>query len=188
MSESPVVGGAKRKRDDEREKGAPCPLPSALAYIDAVRRARRADELAFTFEEAYSAVFKAVTAKHGQALFAAVARALRWMAARRTRAEHEFGAKVLGEVCLYLFCKWAPVHLNVHSVRELALRAWHRPALRAWRRLRALARLGGLVVRCRAAFDEVRFRPGGSAVAALRADFERRAVEVVEAVGVGGAP
>ena len=150
-------------------------LASALAYIDAVRRARRADELAFTFEEAYTAVFQAVTQRHGQALSAAVARALRWMAARRTRAEYEFGAKVLGEVCLYLFCKWAPVHLNVHSVRELAVLAWNRPALRAWRRVRALALFGGLVVRCRRAFDEARFRPGGSAVAALRLDFELRA-------------
>lgn len=73
--------------------------------------------------------------------------------------------RMVADVCRYL-TKFTP-----HTPREMAARIARHPSRHAVRKLFHVFRWGGVVLRCRQAFDEVRFRPGGSGYAASEARF-----------------
>jgi len=150
-------------------------LVRAKAYLAALRAgflailARRAKELNFT--QLYNMAYKLVLWKWGERLYDLCTDLLRRASlCTRHGAFTDFGIMVR-DVTMYSERTYILTQNRV-PIKEYAKSVYARNVARLWRRVRHVGIKGACIARWRAAFDEVRFRPGGSGWLAARESFE----------------
>ena len=150
-------------------------LVRAKTYLAALRAgflailARRAKELNFT--QLYNMAYKLILWKWGERLYdMCVALLRRASLCTRRVAFTDFGI-MIRDITMYSERTYILTQNRV-PIKEYAKDTYERNVARLWRRVRYVAVKGVRVARWRAAFDEVRFRPGGSGWLAARERFE----------------
>ena len=147
----------------------------AKAYLMALRAGFRAvlanQAKQLTFTDLYNMAYRLVLWKCGEQLYVLCTDLLR-LASLCTRESAFFAfAVMVRDITMYS----ERTHILIkHRVplREYAKGVYARNVARLWRRVRHVGIKGAHVTRWRAAFDEVRFRPGGSGWLAARERFE----------------
>lgn len=150
-------------------------LVRAKAYLAALRTgfldilARRAKELNFT--QLYNMAYKLVLWKWGEQLYELCTDLLlRASLCTRHGAFTDFAVMVC-DITMYSERTYILTQNRV-PIKEYAKSVYARNVARRWRRVRHVAVKGARVTRWRAAFDEVRFQPGGSGWLSARDSFE----------------
>ena len=132
-------------------------------------REKRAKEL--NFSHLYNMAYKLVLWKQGERLYDMCIELLRRASlCTRHGAFTDFGVMVR-DITMYSERTYILTQ-NRAPIKEYARAVYARNVARLWRRVRHVAVKGVRVVRWRATFDEVRFRPGGSGWLAARESFE----------------
>ena len=152
--------------------------PRAEAFMAALRsgfrsiREKRAQEL--NFSHLYNMAYKLVLWKQGERLYDMCTELLRRASlCTRHGAFTDFGVMVR-DVTMYSERTYILINHRV-PIKEYAKGIYARDVARRWRRVRHVAVKGTRIVRWRAAFDEARFRPGGSGWVAARESFHAHA-------------
>ena len=150
-------------------------LVRAKAYLAALRAgflailACRAKELTFT--QLYNMAYRLNLWKWGEQLYDLCTGLLRRASlCTRERAFFAF-AVMVRDITMYSERTYILIK-NRAPLREYAKGIYARDVARRWRRVRHVGIKGAHITRWRAAFDEVRFRPGGSGWLVARESFE----------------
>jgi hypothetical protein len=129
------------------------------------------------FSHLYNMAYKLVIWKQGEQLYDLCASCLR-RAAMCTRSSwyHEY-AKDVRDITMYSERTYMIAQHRL-PLREYAKGLYALRVAQLWRRVRFVAVKGARVTLWRAAFDEVRFRPGGSGWLAARESFHAHSARV----------